>query len=277
VVKDVQIKETILGLLPGTHLRLTPSDLERSIRRDHVTAQRKDIRRAIRDLVSQGKLSYTQHNSTTHLELNVNRPIHIGDRIVLCPSHLSTRVDPERVTIKLQDGTAFGCGDHPTTRLMLQGLDLLLQKENILSMWRALDIGTGTGVLAIAAAMLGVTRVDAVDIDPAACHEAKKNVVLNHVEDCVQISQKPLDLNSGQKYNLIIANLRPPTIMKLIPMMKAVSAPSSIWIISGCRLNECSRLKTHLSKSDYRSFWQVDVTGWAAFAVEGPGDTFGEK
>ena len=268
MVEDAAIKEAIIRLLTEAHLRLTPSDLERTIRRRYPSSQRKDIRMAIRDLVSQGKLAYTQHHSTTHLELNYNRPVYVGNRIVLTPSRLTTQTDSDRVNIKINDGTAFGAGDHPTTRMILQALDHLLQGVGEVPAWRALDIGTGTGVLAIAAAMLGIPRVDAVDIEPAACHEAKKNVMLNKVAHCVQISDKSLDHFYGVKYDLILANLRPPTIIELIPTMKALSATSSKWILSGCRLDECERLKTYLPKPSYRVIWQADRTGWAALALD---------
>ena len=271
MAEDAAIREMIINLLTDDHLRLTPSDLERAVRSVITSVRRKAFRQAVCNLVSDGKLTYTQHHSTTHLELNYNRPIHIGRRIVLCRSSRSSEIDrssAENVTVMLRDGTAFGGGDHPTTRMMLEGIDLVIPPGEGKSFQRALDIGTGTGVLAIAAAKLGVARVDAVDIDPAACHEANKNVVLNEVERSVQISQSSLEGFSGVKYDLILANLRPPTILQLIPLMKRLSVSSSKWIISGCRMDECERLKNKLLKSSSRLIWQANMTGWAAFAVD---------
>ncbi len=270
MVEDAAIKETILKLLTDEHLRLTPSDLERAVCRVISSVQRQVVRQAVRNLVSDGMLTYTQHHSTTHLELNFNQPIRIGRRLVLCPSSRSPETDQGsrgRVTVMLRDGTAFGGGDHPTTRMMLQGIDLLMRPESENSIHHALDIGTGTGVLAIAAAKLGVAQVDAVDIDSAACHEADKNVVLNEVDHSVQVSQKSLECYSGQKYDLMMANLRPPTILQLMPMMRTLSAYSSTWIISGCRKDECERLKINLLKGSSRLIWQAELTGWAAMAV----------
>lgn len=270
--EDAAIKETILNLLTTAHLRLTPSDLERAVCCLIISAQRSDIRKAVRELVSLGKITYTQHLSTTHLELNFNRPVQISDRIVLSPSRISGPIDPDHIIIKLHDGTAFGGGDHPTTRMVLQGLDSLLQRKetkNTFTVKRALDIGTGTGVLSIAAAELGIPRVDAVDIDPAACHEAEQNVKLNGVEDRVYISQKSPSQLSKDKYDLVLANLRPPTIMQMVPMMTELSSSLSIWIISGCRLGERERLIKKLPPIFSNVMWKAELTGWAAFAVMG--------
>jgi len=277
VVEGAAIKETILNLLTNNHLRLTPSDLERTIRRKYISAQRRDIRNAVCELVSDGRVFYTQHHSTTHLEINFNRPVFIGDRIILCPSSQSPPVERDRVIIKLLDGTAFGGGDHPTTRAMLAGLDILLQREGEDSIERALDIGTGTGVLAIAAAVLGISRVDAVDIDPVACHEARQNVQLNALNQQVKISQKPLDPYGRKNYDLVLANLRPPTIIELIPVMTALSSSNSIWIISGCRLDERDRLIRKLPNHHSDVIWKGDLTDWAAFAVRGAGQKIQDK
>lgn len=251
---------------------MTPSDMERAVRSTSGSASRSDIRNAIRELVSEGRIFYTQHHSTTHLEINFNRPVQVGGRIVLCPSTCSVPDQSDRIIVKLRDGTAFGGGDHPTTRLMLQAMALLLNEDSVGSIQRALDIGTGTGVLAIASAVLGVSRVDAVDIDPVACHEANQNVLLNGVDHRVQISSTPLDESAKVTYDLVLANLRPPTILKLLPIMKILSSPFSTWIISGCRLDEAERLRAKLPERFKRVIWQADRTGWTAFAVRGSGE-----
>lgn len=256
-----------MALLSEEHLRLTPSDLARAVRHKIPTARRRDIRQALRALVTLGSIVYSQHNSTTHLEINYHRPVRISDRIILSPPSHRLPARQDDVAIKLLGGTAFGGGEHPTTRMMLRGLDVLLEKADLVALDRALDIGTGTGVLAIAAAALGFGRVDAVDIDPAACHEAKQNVILNGVDHRVRISHESLDQFSNQQFDLILANLRPPTITELIPRMIALSSPRSLWIISGCRLKERERLKKNMPARFSNVVWQQVSTGWAAFAV----------
>jgi ribosomal protein L11 methyltransferase len=278
LVDEAAIKETVSALLSEEFSRLTPSDLERAVRRKMPSARRQAIRQAIRELVFLGRIVYTQHHSTTHLENNYHRPVRISDRIVLTPPNQKMPERRDRVVIQLMDGTAFGGGDHPTTRMLLRGLDGLLKNAEGLPLERALDIGTGTGVLAIAAAALGFARVDAMDIDPAACFEAKQNILLNGVDHRVHVSQNPIDPYSREKYNLIVANLRPPTIVELLPMMSTLSSSRSIWMISGCRMEEGGRLKEKLPILHSNIIWQATALGWSAFAVYGgPGCRVGRQ
>lgn len=269
MVDKAAIKKTVLALLSEEFLRQTPSDLERGVLGRMPLATRRDIRQALRELVSLGSIVYTLHHSTTHLEINYHRPIEISDRIILSPPNHRPRARHDQVVIKLNDGAAFGGGDHPTTRMMLRGLDDLLQSEGGVPLDRALDIGTGTGVLAIAAAALGFVHVDAVDIDPAACYEAEQNAVLNDVDHGVHISRNSLDPSSKGEYNLILANLRPPTIVALLPIMVALSSSRSFWIISGCRKKEVEHLKERLPRMYSNVVWQAASFNWAAFAVYG--------
>jgi ribosomal protein L11 methyltransferase len=269
LVDKAAIKKTVLALLSEEFLRLTPSDLEHGVIGRMPSATRRDIRQALRELVSLGSIVYTQHLATTHLEINYHRPVQISDRIVLTPPNLRPRARDDQVVIKLNDGTAFGGGEHPTTRMMLRGLDDLLKSEDGVPLDRALDIGTGTGVLAIAAAALGFVHVDAVDIDTAACYEARKNAVLNGVDHSVHISRKSLNPSSTGKYNLLLANLRPPTIVELLPIMVGLSSSRSFWMISGCRIQEAGRLKERLPSMYSNVVWQAASFDWAAFAVCG--------
>ncbi len=272
MASDAFIKKTALSLLSKDHIRLTPSDLERIIRRKIPSARPNEIRQTVRELVTLGCIVYSQHNSTTHLELNYHRPVKISNRLVLSPPQYELPSRQKGLVVKLAGGTAFGGGDHPTTRMILRGLDLLLERQSALRLECALDIGTGTGVLAIAAAVLGFVRVDAVDIDPAACYEAKQNTLLNGVERSVHISQNPITPLSTVRYDLILANLRPPTIIELIPVMMALSSSRSLWIISGCRVNESEHLKKKLPGPYSKVIWQEASMEWSAFAVYGDKD-----
>jgi ribosomal protein L11 methyltransferase len=186
-----------------------------------------------------------------------------------------------KIVLKLQDGYAFGAGDHPTTRMMLRALDLILESKTENSaeqVDQALDIGTGTGILAIAAAGLGVGRVDAIDIDPAACRQAQNNVDLNGHTQCINVRQKSLDPFWSSKYDLLMANLRPPTLGQLFDGMLAVSSEHSKWILSGFRIDECEQIKKRLPKEMSEFVWEEEQYDWVAFVVNrkiGAGNNFG--
>ena len=271
MVDQSSIELEILNLLQNEHLRLTPLDLEKAIKRKFPDTTRRQFQVVLRHLVSQGELTYSQHYSTTHVEFNYHRAIQISERIMLSPSNIDTRATSNRIVIKLEDGFAFGAGDHPTTRMVLRGLDdiLSLSHENGTGIIEsALDIGTGTGVLALAAAALGVGRVEAIDIDPAACLQANKNVDLNGSSQVVNISRNTLDDFSNHRFDLVMANLRPPTLCNLRDQMLAISSCHAIWILSGFRVKESQRIKKSLPQSMSEILWEEDQNDWAAFAVK---------
>lgn len=272
MVDSGTIQKIVLDLLSRKYLRLTPPDLERAVRYEIPDIGRRDLRMSIREMVSRGTVTYTQHNSTTHLEINYRQPVRISDRIVITPPANESYSGREKVVISLQDGASFGGGDHPTTRMLLRGLDYITSREHCHTypmMGRALDIGTGTGVLSIAAVKLGIGHVDGIDIDPAACHEAEKNASFNQVEDALHISTKGLDQFPENHFDLVLANLRPPTIKIMIPSILNLSVSKAIWLISGCRIDERARLIQYLPKAFSKIIWEEDMVGWAAFAVVG--------
>ncbi|MEO6045082.1 MAG: 50S ribosomal protein L11 methyltransferase, partial [Tepidiformaceae bacterium] len=93
-----------------------------------------------------------------------------GDRIVIVPTWIEHEVQPGQIAIRLDPGQAFGTGHHETTRLCLSAMDELVRPG-----MAVLDVGTGSGVLAIAAILLGAATVEAIDIDPIAAEVARKN------------------------------------------------------------------------------------------------------
>jgi ribosomal protein L11 methyltransferase len=271
VGRGLSIKSEILRLLENERLRMTPSDLQRELCRRIPHATRAMIRSKVRELVSAGRLTFTQHFSTTHIEINFHRKVQVSNRIVLSPSEPSGMHGSDLLAIHLHAGIAFGAGDHPTTRLALESMDDILTPKKRDRTWpvrRALDVGTGTGILAIAAARLGVERVLGVDVDPLACHEAVSNVHLNNLAHRVRITSAALEDLSNQQFDLITMNLRPPTIRELSPHVMALSSPAAVWILSGFREEERDRVYQQLPKEMSLLLWQKVQNGWGAFAVK---------
>lgn len=271
MVSSLSVKSEIMRLLENEHLRMTPSDLERELFQRIPNITRATIRSKVRELVSLGQLTYTQHFSTTHLEINYHRKVQVSERIVLSPYEQAC-IDPGRhLTIHLRSGLAFGAGDHPTTRLVLKSMDEIVatkQRESPFPIKQALDVGTGSGILAIAAAGLGAENVVGVDIDPVACHEASGNVRLNHLDHRVRITPAPLEALFDHQFDLVTMNLRPPTILELCPNLMALSSPAAVWILSGFRKEEQNHLRRQLPKEMSTLLLQKEQNGWAAFAVE---------
>jgi ribosomal protein L11 methyltransferase len=127
--------------------------------------------------------------------------LHVGQRIVIQPSWLDYTPAPEEVVIRLDPGMAFGTGLHPTTQMCLAVLEEVLRPGA-----RVLDMGTGSGILAIAAVKLGAAHVLAIDNDPVAVKVARDNVAANGVQDSVSVMQGSL-AEVPDRYDLAVVNI----------------------------------------------------------------------
>jgi ribosomal protein L11 methyltransferase len=155
------------------------------------------------------------------------QPQLIGERLCICPSWAST-TPPGRIAIVIDPGMAFGTGHHASTRSCLLLLESAVRQGHIT---RALDVGTGSGVLAIALAKLGVNAVLAVDNDPTARAIAAANVASNEVSANICIAST-LDAVHGT-FDLVTANLFANLLHELAPRLTRALRPSGLLICSG--------------------------------------------
>lgn len=159
-------------------------------------------------------------------------PVRIGERIVIQPEwEPAEDVRPGDVVITLDPGMAFGTGTHPTTRLCLASLDALVQPGH-----NVLDLGTGSGILAIAAAKLGASKVLAVDIDPVAVEAAQENIEKNGTADNIIVQQGGLEsvVTSARRFDLVVANILARIIIAMTDEHLAeIVRPGGIAIFSG--------------------------------------------
>ncbi len=136
------------------------------------------------------------------------KPFRVGRRLVIKPSWEVYVPKPEEIVIEIDPGRAFGTGHHPSTSLILERLEELFDEvfgPNGIEPY-TLDVGTGTGILAIAAAKLGAKEVVAIDIDPEAAEVARENVLRNHLHDKVHVSTTPV-WELMDAFDLIMANI----------------------------------------------------------------------
>lgn len=154
---------------------------------------------------------------------------YIGDRLVVKPTWEEHQATAAETVINIDPGMAFGTGTHETTRLCLEALVEFSTTHPAASI---LDVGTGSGILAIAAAALGAKQVLACDIDPEACHVADQNARLNHVFDQIEITDTALeDLPSG--FDLILANILAEENIRLLPEFLKRLNPGGLLVLSG--------------------------------------------
>ena len=151
----------------------------------------------------------------------------LGNRLAVCPSWESYD-KPGRVVLRLDPGMAFGTGTHETTALCLRALDELVAGGE-----RMLDIGTGSGILAIAALLLGAAEADGVDIDPMCVRTAGENAERNGVADRFHVRVGNLSDQARGTYQIITANIVANAIIALAPSVPALLDAGGVFLASG--------------------------------------------
>lgn len=151
----------------------------------------------------------------------------IGEKLVICPSWESCK-KTDKVVLKIDPGAAFGTGTHATTSLCLE----LLQKYAGEGR-SVLDIGCGSGILSIAAVLLGAEKADGVDIDATAVKVAKENAALNNVEKKTNFIVGDLAEKINGKYDVVCANIVADIIIRLTDNVIDFMNPDAVFIISG--------------------------------------------
>ena len=175
-------------------------------------------------------------------------PQKIGKCLVVAPTWGDVVPEPSEVLIRLDPGMAFGTGQHPTTQLALELLEIAIKEGDVVA-----DIGAGSGILAIAAAKLGAKRVDAVDLDATTIPIARSNIQLNKVESVIHLYQGDgLNVLERQKYPLIVANILTKALLPMIPRCPKFLEPVGRLILSGILATETSQIETQLEANDFR-------------------------
>ncbi len=195
-------------------------------------------------------------------------PIRIG-RLIVAPTRFRVPLRPGDQVIRIDPGMAFGSGVHPSTRLCLRALVRLLRAAN--PMPTVLDIGTGSGILAIAAARLGAGRVWARDVDPVAVAVARRNVRRNGLARIVRIGRGAGVGSQRLRYHVIVANIVAETILALLPDVGASLAPGGVFVGSGI---VDDRLEEVLHAAASAGLAPAEVLGsgeWRAVVLAFPG------
>ena len=155
----------------------------------------------------------------------------LGERIVVAPTWIEPELQPNDVLLRIDPEMAFGTGEHATTRGVLRLLQQLRTEYT-----RVLDVGTGSGILAIAAALLGARAVDAPESDPDALINARDNVERHGVIDRVRLHEQLVDgrwLADREPYDIIIANILSGVIVPLLPAFASTLAHDGAILLSG--------------------------------------------
>jgi ribosomal protein L11 methyltransferase len=235
----------------------------------HRQVKQRMLKSVVSSLILNGQLRYTYHFGNTFIEPSFDRPRLVSDHVILTPPTTNCQADPGQQVITLEKGASFGGGEHPTTRMAIQLADMMLHQGS----WRfrkadakALDIGTGSGVLAIVAAKLGIGRVDAIDTDPCARFEARANIRLNRLQGQVRVFDGSLG-TVVDRYELILANLRTPTLINFYSQLETRLADNCLLLFSGMKADEIRTVRDFYEKAGFSGRNERVKNSWGALCL----------
>ena len=189
----------------------------------------------------------------------------IGSRLAIVPGW--EQYETDRTVITMDPGMAFGTGTHETTSLCLETLDSLVKGGE-----RVLDIGTGSGILAIAALKLGAAVAEGVDIDPMCVRTAGENARRNGVQDRFTVLVGDLSDKASGQYNIITANIVAAAILSLAPHVPALMAPGARFIASGIIDTRKDEVLTGLRAAGLEPVEVKEKRGWECIICKTAGE-----
>jgi ribosomal protein L11 methyltransferase len=188
--------------------------------------------------------------------------LEIGNRIIIKPTWVNYGNTDNRIVIQIDPKMSFGTGHHETTKLTLQ----LLEKY-IFEGATVLDVGTGTGILAIAALKLGAKEALAIDNDEWSILNAKENVNANDLEDRIVVTDTQLNLLNETEYDIITANIMLTTIIELLPETVKRLKESGKILFSGLLLQDEEAFREAIEKYQLRILEIIYEGEWIAAAA----------
>lgn len=264
-----KVEKVILKTVSESRRRITPGDLQKKITHNY-GLHKKQIQRVLNTLVEQGVLVYSYRFGCSFVEISFNRAVRISKRVVLKPPNVTFQAMSDDIIVEIQKGASFGTGAHPTTRLAVKAIEgalscagnFILNKK-----LRALDIGTGTGVLCITAVRLGIDSAIGLDIDPCAISEARKNILLNNLQQQIIVSDSLIE-ELKETFFLIIANLRYPTLKLLCSEMNLHMEDRGLIVLSGIKAFEVEDLLKTYTRNYFDLFLKFEEKGWSSLVLK---------
>ena len=190
-------------------------------------------------------------------------PVQVGEHLVVCPSWEAYDRKPDEVVLTLNPGMAFGTGTHDTTRLCMELLEKYITPQDTV-----LDVGCGSGILAITAALLGANKIIGCDIDEVAVKVAGENAALNGVQDRIAFHQGDLTSQVEGSFQIICANIVADVIIRLSEDAGSYLAKDGIFITSGIIDTREQDVLNALEQNGFQVIERRTSGGWVALACK---------
>ena len=191
------------------------------------------------------------------------KPIKIGERLVIVPAWEKYTPAEGELIVRMDPGMAFGTGTHETTRLVIKLLEAYT-KEGC----RMLDVGTGSGILAICASKLGAGECRAYDIDPMAVRVANENINDSGLSNITcEVSDLLRQVDKSQPYDLICANIVADIIIRMTPDVGELMHKDTVLLASGIIMERSDDVVECFEKHGFRIVERLEENGWCGLAV----------
>ncbi len=211
------------------------------------------------------------------------RPDPVGQRLLVLPAWLE--VPPEhlgRLLIRIDPGSAFGTGSHPTTRLCLEALESLAAERDAAGLGpglqglRGADLGCGSGILGLAALRLGAASVVAADTDTLAERATRENAGLNGLSERLTVAagsaEVLAELLGGRPADLLLCNILAPVIEALLPSFPRLLAPGGVGLLSGLLVDQIPALERALAEAGWQVRQRIAQDRWALLRIQAASD-----
>ncbi len=172
------------------------------------------------------------------------KPVQVTRKFVVKPPWSKIRLKRGQIPIEINPGMAFGTGTHATTILCIRALEVRIKKKGL----SVLDVGTGSGILSIAAARLGAKEVWGIDTDRVAVENAKENVEKNHVSDIVNLREGNIG-RLQKKFDIVVANIDLKHLRRMRRPLLTHLKNQGFLILSGILVEEKERIRLHYSEA----------------------------
>ncbi len=191
------------------------------------------------------------------------KPIKIGKRLVIVPAWEQYDAKEGELIVRMDPGMAFGTGTHETTRLVIRLLEAYTK-----SGCRMLDVGTGSGILAICASKLGASECRAYDIDPMAVRVANENIKDSGLQNITcEVSDLLRQVDNSRPYDLICANIVADIIIRMTPDVGAYMHENTVLLASGIISERSEDVIACFEKHGFRIVEKLEDNGWCGLAV----------